>query len=238
MSEEKNKLRIHTQFAPKPTPYEEPVTKKKTFRRTWSRTVSARTNEKKPREKLSFSDRLLRNSAFACALLLAVLSLGNINHPWARGISKSVERALTMHIDLDDSIGSLTFVRNLMPESALVFLNLSGESEFVRPSSGEPTHPFSDTQPWLMFSCPVGSEVRAIADGTVTAVSELSGGTLGLLIDHGSGCESVYAYLSEAAIQPGDAVIRGQIIGKSESSLYFELRENETAVDPTARMGL
>ena len=164
--------------------------------------------------------------------------MGNINQPWARSTSEAVERALTMHIDLDESIGSLSFVRNLMPESALVFLNLSGESELAVPVEGEVSHAYSESQPWLMFSCTIGTDVVAAADGTVTAVSELSGGTTGILIDHGSGLESVSAYLAEACVQPGDVVRRNQKIGTSESSIYFELRENELSVDPTERMGL
>ena len=187
---------------------------------------------------LTFSDRLLRNSALACAMLLGILAVGNIDQPWARSASESVQRALTMRIDLDETIGELSFVRDLMPESALVFLNLSGESELAVPTDGELLHPFSDAQPWLVFESIPGSEVIAIADGTVTAVSELSGDTFGILIDHGSGLESVYAYLADASIQPGDTVQRGQKIGSGETNVYFELRENETAIDPAARMGL
>ena len=174
----------------------------------------------------------------ACAILLGILALGNINQPWARGASESIERALSMKIDLDESIGSLSFVRKLMPESALVFLNLSGETELAMPVDGEISHSYSESQPWLMFDCAAGSEVFAIRNGTVTAVSELSGGTVGILIDHGSGTESVCAYLAEALVRPGDSVERGQVIGTSETNVYFELREGDSAVDPTARMGL
>lgn len=229
MSEEKNRLRIHAQITPEtPVQPAEPDGKRHRFR----------PNTGKPREKLTFSDRLLRNSALACALLLAILAMGNINQPWARSASESIERALTMHIDLDESIGGLTFVRNLMPESALVFLNLSGEKELAVPVDGALVHEYSDAQPWLMFECTDGSEVVAVADGTVTAVSELSGETVGILIDHGNGRESVYAYLSKAIVEPGDVIQRGQAVGISEINVYFELRESEAAVNPTQLMGL
>lgn len=239
MSEE-NKLRIHAQI----TPEEAMPAPESTGTIRW-RSVphpkQKRPHEKKQRthEKLTFGDRLLRNSAIACAVLLGVLAVGNIDHPWARQTSEAVERALTMHIDLDESIGRLSFVRELMPESALVFLNLSGGSEFAVPISGELSHEFSETQPWLIFACIPESSVCAIADGTVTAVSPLSDGeTVGILVDHGSGLESVYAYLSDACVQPGDAVERGQMLGTTDATLYFELRDQETAVDPTERMGL
>lgn len=191
-----------------------------------------------PRPKLSAGDRMLRNTAVACALLLGVLALGNIRQPWAMRASETVQRALTMHIDLDSSIGRLSFVRDWMPESALVFFNLDGGAELAAPVAGELKHAYSDNQPWLLFACPEDSPVRAAADGTVTAVSELSGGSTGVLIDHGEGMETVYAYLSSASVQPGDAVSRGQALGQSAAQLYFELRQSEAAVDPTERMDL
>lgn len=181
---------------------------------------------------------MLRNTAVACALLLGVLALGNIRQPWAMRASETVQRALTMHIDLDSSIGRLSFVRDWMPESALVFFNLDGGAELAAPVSGELKHAYSDDQPWLLFACPEDSPVCAAADGTVTAVSELSGGSMGVLIDHGEGMETVYAYLSSASVQPGDAVSRGQALGQSAAQLYFELRQSEAAVDPTERMDL
>lgn len=191
-----------------------------------------------PKPKLSAGDRMLRNTAVACALLLGVLALGNIRQPWAMRASETVQRALTMHIDLDSSIGRLSFVRDWMPESALVFFNLDGGAELAAPVSGGLKHAYSDDQPWLLFACPEDSPVCAAADGTVTAVSELSGGSTGVLIDHGEGMETVYAYLSSASVQPGDAVSRGQALGQSAAQLYFELRQSEAAVDPTERMGL
>lgn len=191
-----------------------------------------------PRPKLSAGDRMLHNTAVACALLLGVLALGNIRQPWAMRASETVQRALTMHIDLDSSIGRLSFVRDWMPESALVFFNLDGGAELAAPVSGELKHAYSDDQPWLLFACPEDSPVCAAADGTVTAVSELSGGSTGVLIDHGEGMETVYAYLSSASVQPGDAVSRGQALGQSAAQLYFELRQSEAAVDPTERMDL
>lgn len=191
-----------------------------------------------PRPKLSAGDRMLRNTAVACALLLGVLALGNIRQPWAMRASETVQRALTMHIDLDSSIGRLSFVRDWMPESALVFFNLDGGAELAAPVAGELKHAYSDDQPWLLFACPEDSPVCAAADGTVTAVSELSGGSTGVLIDHGEGMETVYAYLSSASVQPGDAVSRGQALGQSAAQLYFELRQSEAAVDPTERMDL
>lgn len=188
--------------------------------------------------RLSRSDRLLRNSAYACALLLGVLALGNVDQPWARKASESVEKALTMQIDLDESIGSLQFVKRLMPESALVFMNLSGNTTLERPVAGEVSHPWSNLQPWMMFDCDKGAKVAAASAGTVTAVTPLSGDRYGVLLDHGEGVETVYAQLTGVSVSPGDAVARGDALGVADSSVYFEYRRGGEAEDPTADLGL
>jgi len=186
----------------------------------------------------SFQERLLRNSCFACAVLLGILALGNVRQPWARNVSSTIEKALTMEIDLDKSLGQLRFVQKLMPESALVFFNLNGGSELTLPVQGELSHPFSQIQPWLMFACEKGANACAVADGIVSAVSPMSSGGYGVLIDHGSGLESVTACLDEASVQAGSSVVRGGIIGKSSENLYFELRQNGESADPTHKLGL
>ena len=89
-----------------------------------------------------------------------------------------------------------------------------------------------------MFASKSGASVYAIAAGTVAAVSPLSEGRFGLLIDHGSGVESLYAGLSEAVVRQGDPVSRGQKLGTGTENLYFEYRENGDSIDPSERLGL
>lgn len=222
---ENSTLRIHTQFRPDSTDAR-PARPRRTRRR-----------DRGQRAALTQGDKLLRNSAIACALLLGILALGNLRQPWAQKASESIERAMTMHIDLDDSIGELTFVRQIMPESALVFLNVSGNTELSVPCDGALVHPYSAVQPWLTFEAG-NSPVCAADAGTVTAVSALSGGVQGLLVDHGEGRETLYANLSEVTVQSGDRIARGQRLGACENGLYFELRQGGESVDPTEALGL
>lgn len=188
--------------------------------------------------QLSFQDRLMRNSALACAVLLGILALGNVNAPWATKASEGIRQALTMEIDLDESLGQMQFVQKLMPESALVFFNLNGGSEFSAPVHGTLMHNFDALQPWLMYECDAGSDVLSPADGIISAVSMLSDGSWGVLIDHGNGRESVLAGLKEVHLQSGDHAAKGSGIGKSSETLYFELREMAQAVDPSELLGL
>jgi murein DD-endopeptidase MepM/ murein hydrolase activator NlpD len=102
--------------------------------------------------------------------------------------------------------------------------------------------PFTGKQAFhrgLDFSLPVGTPVRATADGVVTAVEKQRG--LGRLvkIDHGGGVETLYGHLQEAKVKHGEHVVRGQVIALSGSSgrstaphLHYEVRLGGRAVNP------
>src|SRR5437773_3500822 len=87
---------------------------------------------------------------------------------------------------------------------------------------------------------PVGTAVRAVAPGTVSLSGSLGLYLTSVLIDHGGGYYTVYAYLNDATVKQGDRVIRGQVIGHvgGESSdegphLHFEIRgQGGIALDP------
>ena len=197
----------------------------------------SRRRSAKPR--LTFGERLLRNSAIACALLLALLAARNIDTPWTRAAVEGVERALTMKIDLDESLGSLSFVRDLMPESMLVFFDLSTQSELAKPVEGTLEKGFSDDQPWVEFSCEPEAAVSAAEAGTVVATTQLSGGGWGVMIEHDNGLESVCAYLLEPEVSAGERVERGQVIARSEAGrVYFEARRAGELIDPAPLLGL
>lgn len=195
-----------------------------------------RSGERKKRT--SFQERLLRNSCLACAVLLGVLALSNVDRPWAQKASGSIEKALTMKIDLDRSIGQMSFVQKIMPESALVFFNLPAAPEHLPPVDAPLSHAYSEAQPYLMFDCGAAQDVICCGDGTVSAVSALSDGSWGVLIDHGGGRESVTAGMGEICVAVGDALSRGDAIGSGGRRLYFELREGGSAVNPAEKIGL
>ncbi len=86
----------------------------------------------------------------------------------------------------------------------------------------------------------VGTPVRSVAAGTVSLAGPLGLYLTSVLIDHGGGYYTFYAYLNDATVRPGDRVIRGQVIGHvgGESSdegphLHFEIRgQGGIALDP------
>lgn len=217
MGEEvKRRTVIHTQMAPQaPAPEEK-----------------AKARRVRTRSKLSFGEKLLRNTAIACALLLSILAVRNIDQPWSNAAVDGVEAALTMRIDLDQSLGKLSFVRSIMPESSLVFFNISGSAP-ASPVTGEVQHAYTEAQPWTTYLCDSSAEVRAALAGTVSAVAQLESGDWAVLVDHGNGVETMYAYLGEPEVESGQAVTRGGRLGALNGErLYYEMRKDGASVDP------
>jgi murein DD-endopeptidase MepM/ murein hydrolase activator NlpD len=85
-----------------------------------------------------------------------------------------------------------------------------------------------------------GSPVLAARSGVVRFVGWRSGYGQMIVLDHGGGLETTYSHLSSAVVSPGETVTRGQLIGRIGNSgwstgphLFFEVRKNGVAVDPT-----
>jgi septal ring factor EnvC (AmiA/AmiB activator) len=90
------------------------------------------------------------------------------------------------------------------------------------------------------IKAPVGTAVRAVAPGTVSLAGSFGLYLTSVLLDHGGGYYTFYAYLNDATVRQGDRVVRGQLIGHvgGESSdegphLHFEIRgQGGIALDP------
>lgn len=120
-----------------------------------------------------------------------------------------------------------------------------------KPFSEEPV--FSETmQDWRVhkgtdFVGETGQDIRALADGTVTDITEdLLWGSI-ITIDHGFGCRSRYCGAIPKGIAKGDRVKVGQTIAvlgtvPCESAdaphLHLEVISGGKAVDPVALIGL
>ncbi len=95
------------------------------------------------------------------------------------------------------------------------------------------------------FGAPVGSPVRASADGKIEIAGPVSGFGNHIRIQH-DGFETSYSHLSEIpeSIKPGVAVKQGDIIALSGNTglstgphLHFEFYLNHEPVDPLPHMG-
>lgn len=80
--------------------------------------------------------------------------------------------------------------------------------------------------------------VKAVHEGTVAYASTFAGFGKLVIVDHGAQAFSLYGYLSDIDVTPGEQVSRGQTIGTvgtgldGAAGLYFELRIDARPVDP------
>ena len=99
------------------------------------------------------------------------------------------------------------------------------------------------THSGIDISAPVGTEVMAVAGGTVASVEQddLMGTTVTIV--HAGGLESIYANLAEVpAVEAGDEVTVGEVIGATGTTaaaesaraphLHLEMRKDGESVDP------
>jgi murein DD-endopeptidase MepM/ murein hydrolase activator NlpD len=244
MPETRSRVTIHTSIVPEPLPTTET---KKSIR--WR--VLPHPNAKKPRiprvprlnpegVRRTPGERLLRNAAVACSLLLTLLALSNLNQPWTEQTVASVRNAISMRIDLDESLGKLHFVRDLVPDAALVFWNM-GTGDMVKPVNGQLSHPYDINQPWLLYQTGGTQPVRAALGGQVVAATQNADGAWTLMLNHENSEQTVYAYVAQSIVKVGQEVSAGDQIGVTsdvgDARLYFELRKDGQPQDPTSRLG-
>ena len=91
---------------------------------------------------------------------------------------------------------------------------------------------------------PLGTEVRAAADGLVTAAGRMNGYGKVIHLSHGFGHGTRYGHLSEISVRPGTRVHRGDVIGRVGSTgrssgphLHYEVFVGGRAVDPRKYLG-
>lgn len=96
----------------------------------------------------------------------------------------------------------------------------------------------------IKIAVPLGTPIRAAADGTVIYTATGIAGLGGLvMVKHGDGWTSVYGYVGRILVQRGQAVKRGQRVALSGQTgfadrpeLHFELRKGRVPVDPLTRL--
>jgi murein DD-endopeptidase MepM/ murein hydrolase activator NlpD len=91
----------------------------------------------------------------------------------------------------------------------------------------------------LEILAPLGTPVKAVMAGVVEHDGWVKGLGNVVILHHGGGFYSLYAYLSKVLPKKSERVEKGAVIGavgdsgtSDAPSLYFEIRENGKAVDP------
>jgi len=126
----------------------------------------------------------------------------------------------------------------------------SFSGRFAPPVAGRVVHRFGTLGSGIVndgvdYGVPVGTAVKAAAEGVVVFADAGAGSYGGLvLIKHGDGYASAYGHLSALAVRRGERVARGQALGESGQSgvadrplLHFEIRRAARPVDPLPLIG-
>jgi murein DD-endopeptidase MepM/ murein hydrolase activator NlpD len=110
------------------------------------------------------------------------------------------------------------------------------------------TVPFGGRTPFQRFhtgidlAAPIGTPIYAARAGQVSRAGWSRGGFgLHVIVDHGDSHETIYAHMSRIAVQPGQHVERGEVLGFVGSTgwstgphLHFEVRVNGVPRNPMA----
>lgn len=138
----------------------------------------------------------------------------------------------------------------LSSEERALMARVSGISkpkrQFNWPVSGSVLHQFGESLQgelyWkgMVINAKDGTQVKAITDGRVILASWLQGYGFVVAIDHGKGDMSLYGYNQRVLVAVGDKIYSGQPIalvgssgGQNSSGLYFEIRRDGKALNPS-----
>ena len=87
---------------------------------------------------------------------------------------------------------------------------------------------------------PLGSDVKATAEGTVLVQNYDKVNGRYIVLDHGNGFRTKYGHLKKSLVQKGDTVERGQVIGLVGNSgrstgphVHYEIHYGDKIVNPT-----
>ncbi|MGD8718122.1 MAG: peptidoglycan DD-metalloendopeptidase family protein [Candidatus Zixiibacteriota bacterium] len=120
---------------------------------------------------------------------------------------------------------------------------------FLRPAEGRMTSPFGTYRTFSTggeerhlgtdIANKEGTPIRAANRGEVMLAEDLIVRGKAVIVDHGRGVFSIYNHLSDVAVEPGERVEKGQVIGymgstglATGSHLHWEMRVFKWVVDP------
>lgn len=182
------------------------------------------------RHQKTDTKRLLRNASISAAVLLCLFAVGGVVSGKSR-IAQSVMSHVTTDFEVDDSLGRLQFVSNILPQSAMVFLQGSDELTPVSaPVRSQETHVWTQEEPWLEYVCT--GVVTACSDGDVMTIVQNREGEYTVRLRHDNGYESIYSGMSEVNLREGDHVLCGAQVGWTDSFSAFELRQDGLSIQP------
>ncbi|MCH2164257.1 MAG: peptidoglycan DD-metalloendopeptidase family protein [Marinovum sp.] len=123
------------------------------------------------------------------------------------------------------------------PASAPAAVPASSDARMIMPVQGRIIREYSKGRnEGIDISAVVGASVKAAEGGTVAAITSDADQVPIVVLKHADNVLTVYANVSDIAVNRGDSVSRGQAIAKVRAGdpayVHFEVREGFESVDP------
>ncbi len=109
-------------------------------------------------------------------------------------------------------------------------------------SFGYRLHPILGGMRWhggIDIAAPLGTPIQATSDGRVERASWDGGYGLMVELDDGGGTETLYGHMSRVAVEKGQVVKKGEVLGYVGSTglstgphVHYEIRRNGRSIDP------
>ena len=184
-------------------------------------------------EKPRWGEKLARNFAFAGILTLSVVTVRNAQLPTGKTVLTAVREMIDA--SWDSSLGKISFVSNLLPESMAVFFETDLNADLTAPCFGRVLHAWSEEEPYLGYSA-VNGGVYAVSAGQVMSVAHGLDEERVVRVRHENGLESLYYNLASVNVREGDEVTAATRLGTAlpGKQALLEVRRAGRAIDPAA----
>lgn len=173
--------------------------------------------------------RLLKAPAFYALALLCLCAGGTlvyVNHHDSAWVMSHVSAGF----EYDETLGRLQFVSNILPESAMVFLNSAEDRLIAKPAQATASHDWSQEEPWLEYAC--SGEISACMDGEIVTVVKNREDEYTIRMLHDNGYESIYSGLNTVLVTEGGYACAAEALGTANGSAAFELRRDGLSILP------
>ena len=177
-------------------------------------------------------DRLMKNLAFSCGLMLVILALRTANQPASQTVFSALEAGV--NTEWEESIGKLSFVTSLLPEEIQQVWAETESTVVFAPVQGEIIHAWTRQEPYIEM-LGNSSDVRAVADGEIMSIAHGEDEERIVRIRHRDGTEALYGNLSACFHEVGEMVYTGDPFARllEGKPLACDYRRNGRSVEVT-----
>jgi stage IV sporulation protein FA len=187
---------------------------------------------------------------FSILIFVIIWGLFQINMPWAKQGQQTIRNILTEEIGFQavsawyehTFSGSPSFIPSFhspLGQDATK-VDGSGLKSFYTPVNGKIMVPYSSTHPSILLQTQANALVYAIETGRVVFAGAKTDLGYTVIIQHGSGYQSIYGMLQPIQLKKGDWVTVGEVVGKAatlqgqaKGNIVLALMKDAEYINPT-----